>query len=887
MPTWIIKAAIVVGLVLATKFLAPKAPKMKPLLLGDAFTTREPREIKQLVRSSISPHRIIYGETVVSGTLVAVFNSGTNKEFLHMVVALAGHECQEISDVWLGDDLSTVTKFTSPETFVWVYKHLGSTSQTYDINLAADISQWTSAHRLQGICYLYIKLKWDANVWLSGIPNIKAKVKGQRCYDPRTQATAWTNNATLCQLDYILSSFGIGESLGGVNEASWISAANICDENVALGAGGTQKRYTCDGSFTLDQKPIDIMNSMATASVGVPLYRQGKYYGNAGAWIAPTVTLDEDDLRGEISFQSKPSRRENYNAVKGTFIDSANFNAITEFIPKTSTTYEADDGGTRLYRDLELPFTTNNIRAQRIAQIHLEQSRAGILHYPAKLTAFNLAPMDTVKINNTLLGWTNKTFRVIDWSLSEDYGVDLVLQEDSASVWAWTSSQEGVLGIPPTPPLPNPYVVTTPTGLTLTSGPITAADTGLIQINVGVVAPPNEFKFVRISAGSFLADGFTVGREITTSGFTWAGNNTTKIISGVTATEIIPTDSTGLNEETGNGNEQIQSAAGNTILQQGDGTILYRIKVAWTLLLDQFVTSGGYYEVQYRKSTDSVYSTYMTTTGIINYIFITGVKNAIEYDVRIRAVNIRGVKSLYATVANHLVANWSTAPATPTGLSAAGYATSIGLVWVANAESDIAHYEITRATDAGFTTGLDYKYSKTTKYVDELGTFPTTRYYRIKAINKSGVASTVTSGVSAATDGITTARINNNAVTTNNFDHSDAFIDPSGDGEITLGTFTLSTDGGNVAIIGKALAVDAAYASTYYLYIRKDNATTGTIVDTGVSVVGGAWQAVVVAMAIDNAPAASQTYFLRGQLGGYNTGDGWSKRRLVAFNLKK
>ena len=78
-------------------------------------------------------------------------------------------------------------------------------------------------------------------------------------------------------------------------------------------------------------------------------------------------------------------------------------------------------------------------------------------------------------------------------------------------------------------------------------------DTGLITINVVATAGT----FTR-TTGSYLTDGWIVGDKITTSGFTNAGNNTTKIIQTVTTTVITVTDTTGLVDESGNGDERVK-----------------------------------------------------------------------------------------------------------------------------------------------------------------------------------------------------------------------------------------------------------------------------------------------------------------------------------------
>jgi len=78
---------------------------------------------------------------------------------------------------------------------------------------------------------------------------------------------------------------------------------------------------------------------------------------------------------------------------------------------------------------------------------------------------------------------------------------------------------------------------------------------------------------------------FKVGDTITTSGFTNAGNNTTKIIQSVTATVITVTASAGLVTETGDGNERVLS---NTWSDTKSGTIFCNSSVyRWVKLAPQ------------------------------------------------------------------------------------------------------------------------------------------------------------------------------------------------------------------------------------------------------------------------------------------------------------
>jgi hypothetical protein len=62
------------------------------------------------------------------------------------------------------------------------------------------------------------------------------------------------------------------------------------------------------------------------------------------------------------------------------------------------------------------------------------------------------------------------------------------------------------------------------------------------------------------SAGSYITDGFAVGQVVTFTGFTNAGNNTSKIISAVSDLVLTTTDITGLVNETGDGDETATAA---------------------------------------------------------------------------------------------------------------------------------------------------------------------------------------------------------------------------------------------------------------------------------------------------------------------------------------
>jgi hypothetical protein len=288
---------------------------------------------------------------------------------------------------------------------------------------------------------------------------------------------------------------------GEINDQVLIAAANICDEMVATVAGSPsldQKRYTCNGTVNLADKPLDIMRQLMSAAAGAVVYSQGQYRVFAGAYRTPAVDLDESDLRGGIQVQPRRPRRELYNGVRGTFSDPDKFWQPTDFPAVTNSIYETQDGGQQILRDIELPFTTDSVRAQRIAKIHLEKSRQGItVIMPCKYTAFKVAVWDTVRLSIERLGWVNKVFIVTGWKFSEAGGIDLELQEEASAVYDWSGGDATTYDAAPDTILPNPLDDVTITGLTAASGTaqllVQGDGTVVPRIQLSWTAPANAY----------------------------------------------------------------------------------------------------------------------------------------------------------------------------------------------------------------------------------------------------------------------------------------------------------------------------------------------------------------------------------------------------------
>lgn len=423
---------------------------------------------KQMVRSSIESRKIIYGKCRVSGPLVYVAsndNNGIKNRILHMVVPLAGHEIEAIDEVYFNDTLLTLdgdgyatnTKYleNGQPGYVRVMKHLGSPTQVANSVMTSEAPSWTSAHRLQGIAYLYIRLVFRQDMFQS-LPNVSAVIRGKKVYDPRTLTTGYSNNAALCVLDYLRDPiYGIKSGDEFIDFDSFTAAANICDENVTLKAGGTTKRYKIDGQIDSASNLIDNLEKMTSGIAGACSFIGGKWRIHTGAYSLPVATIDENWLANEMQVQTKTPRSELFNAVKGIYVDPDKGWQPTTFPMVSNSLYEDEDGGQQIIRDIDLPFTINVEDAQRIAKIILEKSRQGIVvTMPCNFKAIQLAPWDNVYVNNSILGWSNKIFKVINWQLQTADGVVLTLQEESSASYDWNNGEATLFDPAPNTNLP-------------------------------------------------------------------------------------------------------------------------------------------------------------------------------------------------------------------------------------------------------------------------------------------------------------------------------------------------------------------------------------------------------------------------------------------------
>lgn len=391
---------------------------------------RDTSERKQVLRAAASPKTVVYGRTVSAGTLFfseEEKGDQTDGEWLHLAITLAGHSLSGVGTIYLGDD--DIGSYPDNATY-----EVHNDRQTADPFMLQNCPSWKSDMIGKGISWLRVSLKFNAEKFPSGIPNIKVEKSGRKVYDPRTGRTEYSNNLALCVLDYYRNYLKVPDA--DINWDQFQEAANICDETVTNGDGTSEKRYTLNGEFDLSENKASVLEAMLTAGAAEPTYIAGKHGILVGAYYGPaTEVITESQLAGDIEIMPEVAQSERVNTINGTFIDPKQVYSEVDF-PSVSVTEWVAEDGVEISQDLKLRFVTSEFQAQRLADIKLKRTRISrTMNLTLNLSGYRYRPGMYVKVNFPSLGIINVEMRVTDWKFGVQNGVQLTLKQETADVW--------------------------------------------------------------------------------------------------------------------------------------------------------------------------------------------------------------------------------------------------------------------------------------------------------------------------------------------------------------------------------------------------------------------------------------------------------------------
>lgn len=429
-----------------------------------------------------APRKMVLGETAMGLDLRYQAPDGTDQEYHEYVIAVAAHEVEAIDQIWFDDRLawSGGTVQSAFSGYLTVDTRLVGTAA----NAIAINSEWTTSCRLTGCAYVRLRIKRSGNTkkaespLVNGLPSrVTIRGKGLKLYDPRLDGTrggtgphraddqtTWgttggRDNPALQLLAYLLGwkiggklSVGCGVPVERIDFGSFITAANVCDESVALAAGGTQPRYRSAGLVSEADSRDAVLAALLDACRGSLRDSGGllSLHILKNDLAAYVLDLTDDDVLGSYQWQQTEEIGDAVNVVRGTYTDASDA-GLYQQVDYPQISIASFDGIERVL-SFNLPFVQNVARAQRLAKQELQAAQyQGRFSAEFSHRALGCQVGEIVRLTFAALGWSNKPFRVMEQALTQDLRIAMTLREENAAIYAWDA--EDAPGVTPAAPV--------------------------------------------------------------------------------------------------------------------------------------------------------------------------------------------------------------------------------------------------------------------------------------------------------------------------------------------------------------------------------------------------------------------------------------------------
>jgi len=404
--------------------------------------------------------------------------SGTDEEYVDYILVVAAHRVGSIDEIWFEDQQAWTLAGGVQGEFSGYLTTVTPVLEGTDANTVAinGGTRWGLSCRLTGCAYLHLRIKRTGNTdeeqspLANGLPGRVTIIgEGMPEYDPRYDSTAggsgtqriddqdsWgasTGIPIIQSLNVLIGwringklSVGAGLPAKYLDLDSAITAANICDEDIALAAGGTQKRYRTAGAFSTDDTPMAIVGALLAGCAGDLLDSEGKlsFLIKTNTLATPEVTFDDHDVVSGASWDAMGGQTNLPNIIAGNFTDPS-ANSLYQPVPYPSVSIDSEDG---IERTMPLDFTMveDAARAERLAKQTLQRKQ-----YPGIFTAeYNMKGM-AAKVGRIVWqtysprGWVDKPFRVMKQTPSRSGRIALVLREENAAIYAWSEEDSAAV----------------------------------------------------------------------------------------------------------------------------------------------------------------------------------------------------------------------------------------------------------------------------------------------------------------------------------------------------------------------------------------------------------------------------------------------------------
>ncbi|HEX8419477.1 MAG TPA: hypothetical protein VF638_05630 [Sphingomonas sp.] len=429
-----------------------------------------------------TPRKIIVGSTAMATDLRDQEWSADQSE-LHRFIVAASHKAHAIREIWFDSVLAWTAAggvqgaYVGYLTVVPVLE--GSAANAINIGF-----RMGSSRRYTGCAYVYLRYKLTGNSkktespFASSVPTRVTIVgDGIDVYDPRLDSTAggsgahravdqatwaWTDsqarNPALQMLVYLLGwringklAVGKGIPAARIDLASFITAANLCDEMVTKG-GGTEPRYRSDGIFSEADDPSLVLDNFKASMNAVLDDVDGKIRVTVlhNDLATPIGSLVSADVLGEFSWSQTAALTDSVNVIRGGYTDPTPA-SLYQLVDYPEVAIASPDGIDRS-QAINLPLIQSPTQAQRLVRQRLARAQyGGTFTAVFQATAWKFQKGDVIAFTFYPLGFDAKLFRIADMAIQVDGTVPLTLREEHPDIYAaYDNPAAAVEGVAPT-----------------------------------------------------------------------------------------------------------------------------------------------------------------------------------------------------------------------------------------------------------------------------------------------------------------------------------------------------------------------------------------------------------------------------------------------------
>lgn len=375
--------------------------------------------------------------------------------------------------ITLGSTGAVAQGFKVPEfdNKLW-WKFLNGSQATADSYLVSKFGgdadrAWTADMIGRGVPVVITTALWDEKLWTK-IPEFVGEFQGIPLYDVTKDSTAggvgpqrWADKSTWAFSDNnavmiynILRGifYGSARVWGGSCEASqlpydvWAAAINACNQNVALGTGGTEKRFRAGRRVNLNERPADVIQELLIGCNGrISHASDGTVYILIGVPDEADGAFSDDDVLateplGSIPF---PNLDGIVNGATATYREPNQAWEDKETAPYYRSDLEAEDDGRQQLQGLDLGTTFSGTQAQRILKAVIEEGRRFRTHVVGLPPEFGrYRPLNVLAWTSSRFGYIDKLFLITARTRDPWGNVVFGLQEIDPADHDWVAEED-------------------------------------------------------------------------------------------------------------------------------------------------------------------------------------------------------------------------------------------------------------------------------------------------------------------------------------------------------------------------------------------------------------------------------------------------------------